>query len=97
MLSWDKCADLLPDHFSFVRGMVDTADLSLNISREMLQHDRHLKAIAQSLEKKIKNELLKMQKDKPEVTTSSGHPSAARLSMAHTSSTAHIRSCFRIC
>ena len=46
----DKCADLLPDHFSFVRGMVDTADLSLNISREMLQHDRHLKAIAQSLD-----------------------------------------------
>ena len=66
LLIMDKCADLLPDHFSFVRGMVDTADLSLNISREMLQHDRHLKAIAQSLEKKIKSELLKMQKDKPE-------------------------------
>ena len=66
VLIMDKCADLLPDHFSFVRGMVDTADLSLNISREMLQHDRHLKAIAQSLEKKIKNELFKMQKDKPE-------------------------------
>ena len=66
VLIMDKCADLLSDHFSFVRGMVDTADLSLNISREMLQHDRHLKAIAQSLEKKIKNELLKMQKDKPE-------------------------------
>ena len=66
VLIMDKCADLLPDHFSFVRGMVDTADLSLNISREMLQHDRHLKAIAQSLEKKIKNELLKMQNDKPE-------------------------------
>ena len=66
VLIMDKCADLLPDHFSFVRGMVDTADLSLNISHEMLQHDRHLKAIAQSLEKKIKNELLKMQKDKPE-------------------------------
>ena len=66
VLIMDKCADLLPDHFSFVRGMVDTADLSLNISREMLQHDRHLKAIAQSLEKKIKSELLKMQKDKPE-------------------------------
>lgn len=65
VLIMDKCADLLSDHFSFVRGMVDTADLSLNISREMLQHDRHLKAIAQSLEKKIKNELLKMQKDKP--------------------------------
>ena len=66
VLIMDKCADLLPDHFSFVRGMVDTADLSLNISREMLQHDRHLKAIAQSLEKKIKNELLKLRKDKRE-------------------------------
>ena len=66
VLIMDKCADLLPDHFSFVRGMVDTADLSLNISREMLQHDRHLKAIAQSLEKKIKSELLKLQKDKRE-------------------------------
>ncbi len=65
VLIMDKCADLLPDHyFSFVRGMVDTADLSLNISREMLQHDRHLKAIAQSLEKKIKSELLELQKDK---------------------------------
>lgn len=66
VLIMDKCADLLPDHFSFVRGMVDTADLSLNISREMLQHDRHLKTIAQSLEKKIKSELLKMQKDQRE-------------------------------
>ena len=66
VLIMEKCADLLPDHFSFVRGMVDTADLSLNISREMLQHDRHLKAIAQSLEKKIKSELLKLQKDKRE-------------------------------
>ena len=66
VLIMDKCADLLPDHFSFVRGMVDTADLSLNISREMLQHDRHLKAIAQSIEKKIKSELLKMQKDNRE-------------------------------
>ena len=66
VLIMDKCADLLPDHFSFVRGMVDTADLSLNISRETLQQNRQLKAIAQSLEKKIKNELLKMQKDKPE-------------------------------
>lgn len=66
VLIMDKCADLLPDHFSFVRGMVDTADLSLNISRELLQHDRHLKAIAQSLEKKLKAELLKMQKDERE-------------------------------
>ena len=62
----DCFPDLLPEHFQFVRGVVDSQDLSLNISREMLQHDRHLKAIAQSLEKKIKNELLKMQKDKPE-------------------------------
>lgn len=58
----DKCSDLLPDYFSFVRGLVDSQDLSLNISREMLQHDRQLKAIAQRLEKKIKSELLSMQK-----------------------------------
>ncbi|MBE6039294.1 MAG: molecular chaperone HtpG [Anaerofustis stercorihominis] len=60
VLIMDKCADLLPDHFSFVRGLVDSQDLSLNISREMLQHDRQLKAIAQRLEKKIKSELLAM-------------------------------------
>ena len=59
----DKCADLLPDHFSFVRGIVDSQDLSLNISREMLQHDRQLKLIATSLEKKIKNELELMLKN----------------------------------
>jgi len=58
----DKCADLLPDCFSFVRGLVDSQDLSLNISREMLQHDRQLKAIASRLEKKIQSELLSMQK-----------------------------------
>ena len=63
VLIMDKCADLLPDYFSFVRGLVDSADLSLNISRETLQHDRHLKVIAQSIEKKIKNELLSMQKN----------------------------------
>ena len=54
----EKCPDLLPDCFSFVKGLVDSQDLSLNISREMLQHDRQLKAIAQRLEKKIKSELL---------------------------------------
>ena len=59
----DKCSDLLPDYFSFVKGLVDSADLSLNISREMLQHDHQLKLIAKNLEKKIKNELLKLQKD----------------------------------
>ena len=56
----DKCPDLLPDHFSFVRGLVDSQDLSLNISREMLQHDRQLKAIAQRLEKKIRSELIEL-------------------------------------
>lgn len=66
VLIMDKCADLLPDFFSFVRGLVDSADLSLNISRELLQHDRHLKLIAGALEKKIKNELASMMKNKRE-------------------------------
>ncbi len=60
VLIMDKCADLLPDHFSFVKGLVDSQDLSLNISREMLQHDRQLKIIAGRLEKKIHTELLAM-------------------------------------
>jgi molecular chaperone HtpG len=60
VLIMEKCADLLPDHFSFIKGLVDSQDLSLNISREMLQHDRQLKIIAQSLERKIKSELLSM-------------------------------------
>lgn len=60
VLIMEKCADLLPDYFSFVRGLVDSQDLSLNISREMLQHDRQLKLIASRLEKKIKTELENM-------------------------------------
>ena len=56
----EKCPDLLPDYFGFVRGLVDSSDLSLNISREMLQHDRQLKIIAKAIEKKIKSELEKM-------------------------------------
>lgn len=56
----DKASELIPEHFRFVRGLVDSPDLSLNISREMLQHDRQLKAIASRIEKKIKSELLKM-------------------------------------
>ena len=56
----ERCAELLPDYFAFVRGVVDSADLTLNISRETLQHDRQLKAIGKAVEKKIKNELLKM-------------------------------------
>ena len=66
VLIMDKCADLLPEHFRFVRGVVDSPDLSLNISRELLQHDRQLKVIAVNLEKKIKSELAKMLKDERE-------------------------------
>ncbi len=60
VLIMDKCSDLLPDYFSFVKGLVDSADLSLNISREMLQHDHQLKIIAKAIDKKLKNELKKM-------------------------------------
>ena len=60
VLIMENCADLLPEHFRFVKGIVDSQDLSLNISREMLQHDRQLKVIAANLEKKIKAELTKM-------------------------------------
>lgn len=66
VLIMDKCAELLPDHFSFVRGLVDSADLTLNISRETLQHDHILKIIAKNLEKKIKTELEKMLKNNRE-------------------------------
>ena len=62
----EKCADLLPDHFSFVKGLVDSQDLSLNISRELLQHDRQLKIIAKAIEKKIKSELEKILSDERE-------------------------------
>ena len=70
VLIMNKCPDLLPDYFSFVKGMVDSEDLSLNISREMLQHTRQLKLIAKNLKTKIKNELesiLKNDRDKYEV------------------------------
>ena len=66
VLIMDKCADLLPECFRFVKGIVDSPDLSLNISREMLQHDRQLKVIANNLEKKIKSELKKLLTDKPD-------------------------------
>ena len=59
----ENCEELVPEYFRFVKGIVDTADLSLNISREMLQHDRHLLTIAQNIEKKIKNELNSMLKN----------------------------------
>ena len=60
VLIMENCEELLPEHFRFVKGIVDSADLSLNISREMLQHDRHLITIAQNIEKKIKNVLTSM-------------------------------------
>ena len=66
VLIMDKCADLLPDYFSFLKGLVDSEDLSLNISRETLQHDGQLKLIAKTIEKKIKSELEKMLKDERE-------------------------------
>lgn len=62
----DKCSDLIPEHFRFVKGIVDSQNLSLNISREILQHDRQLKVIAANLEKKIKSELKKMMTDDKE-------------------------------
>ncbi|MCR5208184.1 MAG: molecular chaperone HtpG [Eubacterium sp.] len=62
VLIMDKCADLLPDYFAFVRGLVDSADLTLNISREVLQHDHQLKIIAKAIDKKIKSELSKLLK-----------------------------------
>ena len=62
----EKCQDLLPDYFGFVKGLVDSSDLSLNISREMLQHDRQLKVMAKAIEKKIKSELEKMMKTERE-------------------------------
>lgn len=63
VLIMEKCKDLLPDYFNFVRGVVDSPDLSLNISREMLQHDRQLKLIAANLEKKIRSELENLMKN----------------------------------
>lgn len=66
VLVMEKCPDLLPDYFSFVKGMVDSEDLSLNISREILQHDRQLKLIAKNINKKIKNELESLLKNERE-------------------------------
>ena len=66
VLIMEKCSDLLPDYFSFVKGIVDSEDLSLNISREMLQHDRQLKLIAKNIKNKIKSELLLLLKNNRE-------------------------------
>ncbi len=70
VLIMEKCADLLPDYYNFVRGVIDSADVSLNISRETLQHDRQLKAIAKRVEKRITSELTKMRdEDRPTYET----------------------------
>lgn len=66
VLIMEKCSDLLPDYFSFVKGMVDSEDLSLNISREILQHDRQLKLIAKNIKSKIKSQLQSLLKDERE-------------------------------
>lgn len=66
VLIMNKCADLLPDYFSFVKGMVDSENLSLNISRELLQHDRQLTLIAKNIKNKIKSQLLSLLKDERE-------------------------------
>lgn len=66
VLIMNKCSELLPDYFSFVKGMVDSEDLSLNISRETLQHDRQLKLIAKNIKNKIKSELIHLLKDERE-------------------------------
>ncbi|KGE19360.1 molecular chaperone HtpG [Paenibacillus wynnii] len=66
VLIMDKCSDLLPDYFSFVKGMVDSEDLSLNISREMLQHDRQLTLIAKNIKNKVKGQLQSLLKDERE-------------------------------
>ena len=86
----DKCAELLPDYFSFVKGLVDSEDLSLNISRETLQHDGQLKLIAKTLEKKIKSELEKRLKS-ARLTRNFLKRSAYSLNSAFTTITAHIR------
>ena len=66
VLIMNRCADLLPDYFGFVKGVVDSEDLSLNISREILQHDRQLRLIAKNIKTKIKNELKSMLKNNRE-------------------------------
>ena len=84
----EKCADLLPDWFSFVKGVVDSEDLSLNISRELLQQDRQLKIIAKNLEKSIKNELAKLLKTTVRSMRSSTAYSGFSSSLAFISHTA---------
>ena len=93
----EKCADLLPDYFSFVKGVVDSEDLSLNISRETLQKDNQLKLMRNSLEKKIKNELHAMLVNDREKYETSGRTLAARSSSASTATTACTRICWATC
>ncbi len=93
----EKCADLLPDYFSFVKGVVDSEDLSLNISRETLQKDNQLKLMRNSLEKKIKNELHAMLVNDREKYETFWKNLAARSSSASTATTACTRICWATC
>ena len=97
VLIMDKCPDLLPDYFSFVKGLVDSADLSLNISREMLQHDRQLKIIEKSLERSIKNELTKMLRNDREKYEKFWKVFGLQISSVYTTASAQARNCLRIC
>ena len=97
VLIMDKCADLLPDYFSFVKGLVDSEDLSLNISREMLQHDGQLKLIAKTLEKKIKSELEKMLKTDREAYEAFFKAFGIQLKFGIYNDTVCTRTCSRIC
>lgn len=97
VLIMDKCKDLLPDHFSFVKGLVDSEDLSLNISREVLQHDHQLKLIAKTIEKKIDSELKKCSKPTVKLTKNSLKRSVCRLNSAYTAITVFTRTASRIC
>ena len=97
VLIMDKCPDLLPDYFSFVKGLVDSADLSLNISREMLQHDRQLKIIEKSLERSIKNELTKMLRNDRERYEKFWKVFGLQISSVYTTASAQARNYSRIC
>ena len=92
----DNAEELLPEHFRFVKGLVDSQDLSLNISREMLQHDRQLKVIANRIEKKIKSELLLMLKMIVKNMKNSGTILEYKSNLVYIMNLVRIKNCFKI-